>query len=172
MSYSRIPLTCQDFQLGFRTVNQSIENNNVMWQQLKAKHLTATRNYPGDSLIGRHDDYLVPRSVSCWFPDQNIDLSWFAAGTQPSFGPSFGSPQLRGTGRWRIQIYESSSLMVTGCPIENGGASIGKSVVTRLFLPAPSQGSYVDVTTWDITSGSEPAPAFFPFSLVLWARRY
>lgn len=177
MSYARLPLPCQDFQLGFRTVQQSIRNNDEMWTTTTAKHLKSPRNYPGDTYAGRHNDYFVPRAVACWFPAQNIDGTWFAGGTSPHFGASFGVPILRDTGRWRIPVNETSALLVTGAPILNGvgtftGATIGRKVDVRLFLPGPGNGSYVDVTTWDIDSSTTaPATAFMPFSLTLWARR-
>lgn len=177
MSYDRVPLVCQDFQLGYRTINQAGENNRVLWARLLAKHLTATRSFPGDSRIGHHNDYFVARSVACWFPTQNIDGTWFAGGTQPYFGSSFGIPQLRDVGRWRVPLFETSALLVTGCPILNGigtftGPTVGRKVGVKLFLPASGQGPYVDVTTWDVTtSTSAPATAHMPFSLVLWARR-
>ncbi len=173
MSYSRIPLVCQDFQLGYRTVNQAIENNNLMWSQMIAKHLTSVRSFPGDSIVGRHNDYFVPRSVACWFPQQNIDGSWFCGGTAPFAGASFGVPTLRDVGRWRVPVYDVSGVLVTAQPVLGGGigSAIGRHADVSYFQPSGTAGFFADVTTWDITSGANPATAHMPFSLVLWANR-
>lgn len=173
MSYVRIPLVCQDFQLGFRTLRQATENNNLLWEQLAAKHLTAPRSFPGDSIVGHHNDYFVPRSTANWHPQENLDGTWFAAGTSPYRGASFGVPVLRDVGRWRIPLYDTSGVLVTGAILLDGsvGATVGRHIDLKLYQPTGGTGLFVDVATWDIAGASAPATDFMSFSLTLWARR-
>ena len=75
MSYAKLPKTIQDAHVGFRAVNQAIDNNDALQTQFDAKHsIGINGNSPVGAptkALGRHDDILIARSVAFF----NVDTS-------------------------------------------------------------------------------------------------
>jgi hypothetical protein len=170
VSYSKLFKVCQDFALGFQTVNQALDNNAALYSQFDAKHSVGVAgiNTGGFSnpfrVLGRHDDPLVARTTARFLVDTTTPTPTARAVVS---GPmlNLSSPIYLGAGKWRLYVYTPQ---LFGVIAQSEATTSIDRKTTCLVEFNPSTGPSVSVGTWGISAGSWVGQNF-DFSLTLWA---
>jgi hypothetical protein len=165
VSYVKSFKVVSDFALGFQTLNQALENNRALLEQVDAKHATGRTAWSSSDTYlenGRHDDPLVARTSA----DFEVDTTGTVIVARTLIrGPMIQSaPVNTALGQWKFVISTPQFFGAVACA---KGVNPGAGMYATCFCDFSTTGPHtVTVTTWNVASG---LPAFYDFSLVVWA---
>jgi hypothetical protein len=169
MSITRRPTVCQDFPVGIREVQASIDNNDGLLQSWGSKHAIDRLDFSQTNrllTVGRHNDVLIARSVTDFYVDTSSGTPVLSASLA---GPAIGDVIRLGTGSWSIgiigmgQVFAAASLKVPDVTV---GSAVLSTVMAYVYQTA-SLAQRIAVTTWR-SSGYYFDRTDLDFSLAVW----
>jgi hypothetical protein len=172
VSYLRLPKGVQDYAVGYRSINQANDNSEAIYDTLDAKHALGnsgnnTSSYTNPlNAIGRHDDFLIARTVANFTVDTTTPT--------PTLTALLAGPLLSllavtryGMGQWRV-FFASAGEFIAAASMPATASGDFRATCYRFYDPALGQG-YI-VSTWTVDSGVW-IPADLDFDLAIWAQR-
>lgn len=160
---------CQDFPVGIREVQASIDNNAGLLQAWGTQHAIDRLDLNQTNrllTVGRHNDVLVARTVTDFYVD--------ASGATPTLtslvsGPAVGDVIRLGTGQWSIgvvgmgQVFAAVSVKVPDVTI---GSAVLSTAMAYVYQTAALDQRII-VTTWR-SAGLYFSQQDIDFALAIW----
>jgi len=169
VSITRRPTVCQDFPVGIREVQASIDNNAGLLQAWGTQHAIDRLDVNQTNrllAVGRHNDVLVARTVTDFFVSSSGGTPSLVASLS---GPAIGDIVRLGVGQWSIgilgmgQVFAAASVKTPDITVSSAQLS---TIMAYVYQPDSGR-QRVIVTTWR-SAGFYFAQQDLDFSLAIW----
>lgn len=172
-TYSKLWFTNSDYALGFRTINQGINNIDAVYNAMTAAHV-GDAALSGNLVIGQHDDATIPRDVI-----QLYGTTVTAIGRTSMVAASPGNycngvALYLGVGVYFVPVFGLKTYWGEGIAKVSGSSSAPNIMCRSNYPTKPttsgSLGAGIIITCYEVSSGTA-ALTDFDVTLTIYGRR-